>query len=377
MRWIVLFGLLVGLMAETISPKYMVAKNCAGCHKWVVDGWKTSWHSRSHYSKDPLYKASLEYMAKRLHKPLESIEVKCAQCHNPRIEKKSMSDEEIYEAGFGYKSKRLQKAISEPYVKDGINCIICHNIDRIKESPNPEDRGYRSIIWGPNDTMVGPFADARSPYHKTKQGEHFLHPNKICFICHYNRKNRYGRKIYTTGEEYEKSGSDRSCVDCHMSQKREGRIANIVFDGYVPKIREIRSHLFMGARNGDILQKALDIDVAPKGKRLYVELINKTPHNVPTGYGSRVVVVEVEFDNKVVSKKELKAVFKDKKGRITIPHLGVKKVFDNRLEPNGKRSFEFSIPNGAKEAKIHIYYRLIDEELAKKLLIHDKVFLRT
>ncbi|WP_187647250.1 multiheme c-type cytochrome [Nitrosophilus labii] len=337
--------------ASEIDPKYMVAGNCAGCHKWVVGGWKTSWHSKSHYSKNPLYKATLEFMSKRLHKPLEELEIRCAKCHNPRMTVKELSIEDIYAQGFGFKSKKIEKALNEPYVKDGINCIICHNIDHIKDSKDPEERGYKSIVWCPNDTMFGPFADAKSPCHKTKQGEHFLKPNKICFICHFNGKNIHGLEIYSTGKEYEKTNTQKSCVDSHMSDKREGRISNIVVNGYIPKVKENRSHLFMGARNGNILLKAFDINVYKKEKNLIINLTNVIPHYVPTGFASRKIVISVQFDNGKKYKKEIKTVFKDDKGRLTLPYLTKEKVFDNRFKPNEQRIYKILIPKNSKMQK--------------------------
>ncbi|BCD59693.1 MULTISPECIES: multiheme c-type cytochrome [unclassified Nitratiruptor] len=374
MRYFLIVLLAFPLFAANISKRYMVANNCIGCHKWVVDKWKTSWHSRSHYSKDPLYKATLQYMSKKLHRPLEAIEIKCAQCHNPRMDVKRMSEDEIISRAVGIGDKKTDEAINAAYVKDGINCIVCHNIKEIKESHDPDKRGYKSIVWGPNDTMVGPFADAKSPYHKTMQADHFLHPNKLCFVCHYNGRNKYHKLVYETGMEYEHSGSTKQCVECHMSEKRERRLANIVVNGSLPKIRAVRDHLFMGARNGDILQKALDVKASVSNGQLTIHLINRTPHRVPTGFAGRMIVIEAHFGN-TLKKKMIKTEYHDRKGRITVPYLGKKKVFDNRILPNEDRVVTFDIPsNHSQEILIKIYYRLINDDLEKKLKVKDPIF---
>ena len=376
MRILFLIGLLFGFVfADKISSKYMVATNCAGCHKWVVDKWRTSMHAHSHYSKDPLYKKSLEYMSKRLHRPLAALEIKCAQCHNPRMSVKRLSEDEIISRAVGIGSKKTDQALNAAYVKDGINCIVCHNIKEIKESHDPGMRGYKSIVWGPNDTMVGPFADAKSPYHKTMQGEHFLHPNKLCFVCHYNGRNKYHKLVYETGMEYEKSGSTKQCVECHMSEKRQQRLANIVVDGALPKIREVRDHLFMGARNGDILQKALDVSAIKEGDKLKVTLQNRTPHRVPTGFAGRMIVVEADFGSKK-SQYVIKTKYLDRKKRVTIPYLGKKKVFDNRIEPNETRVLKFTIPPNAHEVVLDIYYKLINDDLQHILKVQDPVLIK-
>jgi len=375
MQKIVFESFLVGIVfGATIFPKYMVSGNCAGCHKWVYEGWKTSLHSHSHYSKDPLYKAALEYVAKKRHKLLEEVEIDCAMCHNPRMSVKRMSKEDILMSRFGFKSKNVQKALNEPYIKDGINCIICHNIEKILDSKNPDERGYKDVVFGKNEVMVGPFGDGKSSYHKIKQGEHFLNPNKICFVCHYNGKNSYGTEIYSTGKEYESSNSAKNCVECHMSDKKERRISVIGTDEYIPKLREVRDHLFMGARNGDILLKAFDFEIKKKNGKILLSLINRTPHNVPTGFAGRVMVIEISFDKKLKYSRKIFCEYEDKKGRLTIPYLGVRKRKDNRFKPFEKRNYSFNIPKSAKEAEIFVYYKLIDERLRKLLKLNNNVF---
>ncbi|MRI58793.1 MAG: hypothetical protein C6H99_04725 [Epsilonproteobacteria bacterium] len=248
------------------------------------------------------------------------------------------------------------------------------------ESKDPSKRGYKSVIWGPNDTMVGPYKDAKSPFHKTKQGEHFLQPNKLCFVCHYNGDNQYGVLVYETGMEYEQSGSKQSCVECHMSKKRERRVADVPIKGYVPKIREVRDHFFMGARNGDILTKALNIDVKEKNHKLIVTLQNRTPHRVPTGFAGREVVVEISFwkDKNLMQSvtKSLTTKYLDEKGRVTVPYLGIEKAEDNRIMPNEKRAYEVQIPQGVDSASIAVYYRLVNKDLQKLLKIDNEIFAR-
>jgi nitrate reductase cytochrome c-type subunit len=356
-----------------ISHKYMTADNCKGCHKWVVDGWRTSWHSRSHYTKDPLYKATLEFIAQKRYKPVKAVELKCAQCHNPRIEIKGMDIEDIYAHGFGMESEKVKKALNTLFVKDGINCIVCHNVDKIKESKNPEDRGYKSVVWGPNNVMVGPYKDAISPYHKTKMAEHFLKANKLCFLCHYNGKNDYGILVYETGIEYEMSKSEKSCVECHMGKTRKQRVATVKVNGKLPPARTVRDHLFMGARNGNILEEALDISTKRAGRDITVTLHNLTPHRVPTGFASRALVVEADFSNSKQI-KELTTSYIDEKGEKSIPYLGVKKVSDQRLMPNETKIIKFKAPKDAKKAVIRVYYKLLNSEVEKLLKIKDPVF---
>ncbi|MRI58697.1 MAG: hypothetical protein C6H99_04215, partial [Epsilonproteobacteria bacterium] len=94
--------------------KFLTADTCKNCHAWVVKGWKSSWHAKSHYTKDPLYRSVLEYMAKKTHSPLESLQIRCAQCHNPRTSVKKMSDDEQFAAKFGMGVERVEKALDAP-----------------------------------------------------------------------------------------------------------------------------------------------------------------------------------------------------------------------------------------------------------------------
>jgi len=238
-------------------------------------------------------------------------------------------------------------------------------------SRDPVERGYRAIVWGPDDTMVGPFPDAKSPYHKTKQGEHFVNTNRLCFVCHYNGRNINGKIIYSTGPEYEESGSDRKCVDCHMSEKHTGVLTEKKFEGYRIRQRKIRSHLFMGARNGDILKRAMKVGTEKKENTIFVTLQNLTPHRVPTGFGSREVVLEAVFELENGSRKRVseifRAVYKNESGNETIPHLAVKTESDSRLDPNESRKFSLKIPDGSVSVRIDLYYRLIGKKMAEKL----------
>ncbi|WP_200762640.1 multiheme c-type cytochrome [Nitrosophilus alvini] len=376
----VLFFLFVFFLYADVDPRFAVSEKCRTCHEKIVSEWKTSWHSKSHFSKDELYKKTLVYMSKKLHKNVIELEVKCAQCHNPRVGEKKIDVSDMFVTGFGIEAKDIKKSFEQGFVKDGVNCIVCHNIEKIKESQDPAQRGYKAIVWGPSDTMVGPFADARSPYHKTKQGEHFLNPNRLCFVCHYNGRNIYGKIIYSTGMEYEESGSKKKCVDCHMSEKHDGRLTEKKFDGYDINIRKIRSHLFMGARNGDILNNALKVGTEKKEDLIFITLQNLTPHKVPTGFGSREVVLEAVFLLENGLKKSVSEIFgveyRDKRDRETIPHLAVKIEDDSRLNPYETRKFSLKIPAGSESVKINLYYKLIGEKLAKKLELNEEIFLK-
>lgn len=367
------------IYAEKIIPKYSNSAFCMPCHKRIVQDWRTSLHAKSHYSKNELYRKMLEIMAKKTHKRLAFIEAKCAQCHNPHMHTKKDAVELALEVG----PKRLKNA-NASYLVDGVNCIVCHNIDKINKSKDPKNRGRRSVIWGPNNTMVGPFDDAVSPYHKTKKATFFKEePNKLCFVCHYNEKNYHGLMITTTGKEYESvKGDKKSCVECHMGPLYPAHAvqAKLGSDTTANRIRTLRSHLFAGVRNSDIVSKAIDLDAKINGLYLNIVLKNLVPHKVPTAFGGRELEIKVEFfkDKKLLSKTNyiLGTKYVDSKGEDAYPHLAKKVAKDNRLGPYEKRMLKVAIPADTTKVEINVIYRLTPKSWRKALNLKSKEFLK-
>ena len=61
-----LFGILsvltaiMVLQAEEINEKWETNENCNACHMDISKRWETSRHANSHFSKNDLFKKSLE-----------------------------------------------------------------------------------------------------------------------------------------------------------------------------------------------------------------------------------------------------------------------------------------------------------------------------
>lgn len=371
----------VQMVQAEILEQYAQSKNCKPCHGHLVKDWETSQHSKSHFSKNTLYKSSLEYMSKETHRSLEDIEIKCATCHNPRVGLKQNDSSRTFLMAFDeQKRQEVNEQLNTKYLKDGVNCIVCHNIDKVHESKDPAQRGLKAVEWGPNDTMVGPYVDAVSPYHKVAKREHFSEdPNKLCFVCHYSGQSTRGILTYETGMEYEASGSSQKCVDCHMSDRYEDVASTFSKEGG-QKPRMIRSHLFAGARNGDILLSAVSMDASVSKGKLSIILQNMTPHRVPSGFGGRELILQINYklQGSVVATKEVKlgVTYLDEKGKKTIPYLAASIKDDQRLNPKEKRELLFSIPNGCDQAEISLWYVLVGEDMAKLLKLTDKEFLK-
>jgi len=389
MRWFIMAGLIWTAFlhaGEEINKKWQSNKNCEACHQKISQKWETSRHSNSHFSKNDLFKKSLEYIVRK--NPtmiLDEIKVECAQCHNPRLVKKDLSDEE--KVGLLFEDTDMKKSfhhmLNNKTMKNGINCIVCHNVDKIHLNKSKGSGGMNSITFGPQGTMYGPFADAVSPYHKTEQRPHFVGDKPtLCFVCHYSMKNKQGVEVYATGKEYDAYKlSEEGCKDCHMSKRREGYASNYAKAGEKPKERMVREHRFASVDNSNILNDYIQVKSRVEGDYFVISLTNNAPHRIPTGYGLREIILKVVYldkNDKEVGTKSyvLGAKWQDEKGNWTIPHLAKKIVRDTRLDGKSTYAYKFAIPKNAVYAKYSFSYRLISEGLAKEIGVSDPFFLR-
>jgi len=372
--------------SSQILQRYSQSKNCAGCHPEQAKDWKTTWHSKSHTTQNSLYKKTLEFMSKKLYKDSQKLSIECAKCHNPRISVKKVNKAFILSKAFGAKNKEVEKidyALNTNYLKEGINCIVCHNIDSIEHTTDLSKRGFDAVKWGKNHIMVGPFDSNRTSFHQSVKREHFTKDvNRLCFVCHYGGENLHKLPVYTTGKEFQKYQDSKKCVDCHMSVQKKGIIApNITKDGESSKVRELRSHLFAGVRNSDIIKNAFDLNVTQNGSYLLVTLHNKTPHKVPTGYGGRLLRVEVNYfkdkEKTETIHRDLGVKYLDENGEVTIPYLAKSIAKDTRLKAEESRKIPFIIPNTTTDLEVVVWYQLVNDDIKKLLDINDPIFTKT
>jgi len=287
--------------SKGIDKKYQTNADCQACHLKISKDWEKSKHFHSHYTKNELYNNVLEYIVvKDILKIKEEIIVYCAKCHNPRIEKRAVSEIDKIGKLLDIDEQTLYKMINTAYMKNGINCIVCHNVMSIEQ--NNSRVGFDAVKFGPQGVMYGPFKGAKSPYHLTKQKDFFKkEPNKLCMVCHKSGTNRFGLKVYTTGEEYLefKNSSDdevQNCVECHMSGEKNGVASNYRGEGGMVN-RMVRDHIFRGIgiiKNG----KYLTLSKKLLGDEFSVKISNFIPHKFPTGYGLREVELQVKFYDK-------------------------------------------------------------------------------
>ncbi|MDR2081060.1 MAG: cytochrome c family protein [Campylobacteraceae bacterium] len=384
-----LAGLMICLISFTYAQLSGAATSssvCFSCHKDQQKDWATTWHSRSHVDSNPIYKAMVNYISRVTYQPEESVLVECAQCHNPKMTIKEISGKDSFTLARVLnveteQTRRVETSVGDPTIKDGISCNICHNVEKINESMDMAMRGFKAVEWGQKDVVYGPFEDdGRAGIHKSIQKDHFINPDKLCMACHFGGETDTKVELYATGKEF--MGSDdtsQRCADCHMSTKRKGIITpEITKPGITAKERNIRSHLFEGARNSDILKETLSLDAKSQGNSVILEITNLTPHKAPTGFGGRSMDIKIEFisGGSVVDTQTytLETVYVDKKGKEIIPYLAASIKSDNRLAPHESRKLNIPKFPGATSAKITVTYRLVSDRILKLINFSDPVF---
>ncbi len=280
--------------APELNNKFHDSSNCKSCHLPIVNQWKKSFHAKSHFASNEYLRASMEYVHRKTRKSVNAVKVQCAVCHNPRIA--------VTETGIDYeiaavmeldKGSKVNKAVNSDAIAEGINCLVCHNVDSIDETLPDSQRGIHRLKWNPVGTMSGPFDDADSPYHKTQKREFFDDPKKLCMVCHANDRSMSGLVFADTQKEYKET--QKQCADCHMSPKKPGVASTLANDNGKPKQRMVREHLFIGAHATSMWEGALDVTGKKVGSTMLITISNSNPHNVPTGFGAREIVVDVVY----------------------------------------------------------------------------------
>jgi len=329
--------------APELNAQYQDSSNCKSCHLPIVRKWQESYHAKSHYGSNEYLRASMDYVHRKTRKSLNAVKVQCAVCHNPRIAvTETGMDYEIASVMKLSKGSAVDKAVASDDLAEGINCLVCHNVDSIDESLPESKRGIHRIKWNPIGTMSGPYKDADSPYHKTQYRDFIgKDPKKLCFTCHANDRSMSGLVFANTQKEYKET--TKQCVDCHMSPKREGIASTLPIDNGKPKKRMVREHGFVGAHSAALWDGALDVKGKKVKENLLITLSNHNPHNVPTGFGAREIVVDIVYmsGSNVVEKKvySLTQHYTDKRGKVTIPHLAVHATEGMSIPANGERNF--------------------------------------
>ena len=364
--------------AENVAAghKFQDSEKCKACHLPIVNEWKDSWHAKSHYKNDEYFRKTIDYVQRKTRRSLNSIKVQCASCHNPRI---SVTDTDInYEIdsvmGLDADSK-VNKALESDSISEGINCVVCHNIDKIHSDADESIRGINRVEWTKPGVMSGPYEDSKSPYHKVEHRDFMdTKTDQLCFVCHANDKSVHGFVFTNMQSEYKKN--DKSCVDCHMGKREKGIAATLRDHKGKRKQRDVRAHRFEGAHTSYMWIDALKLNLSKSKNDIFIEIQNPQPHNIPSGFGSRELVVKVEFKSKgkTLKTKEISLTrhYTSKRGKPTVPHLAVKQSKDMSIQAKGKKSLKVTSVSGSDSAEVSVYYVLVNEEIRSLLKLKEE-----
>jgi len=361
-----------------VEEMFQQSQNCKSCHMHIVKDWEKSWHARSHYNSDEYLKATMDYVSRKTRKSLNSVKVQCATCHNPRISVTSTDMDYEIDAVMGLdKGSDVNKALENDSINEGINCVVCHNIDKIHTDKDESKRGINRIKWMKSGVMTGPYSDAKSPYHKVEHRDFMdKKSDKLCFVCHANDRAMGGMVFTDMKSEYKKS--EKACVDCHMGPKKMGIAASLPIDNGKPRKRNVRKHGFEGAHIDSMLKNSLSVDLKAKGSDLIISIKNPQPHNVPSGFGARELIVDVTYktSSRESSTKSISLTRKytSKRGKPTIPHLAVKSTKDVSIPANGKKVLKVPILKESAKVEVKVYYRLVNDEVRSILDLKGHVW---
>lgn len=293
--WIVSLMLLLlagcsetGTVQEDVPPlelqpgKLISSDKCGSCHKDIHSVWQSSIHARA--ASTPVF---LEAYDEAVQQSGDTARQLCLRCHAPSS---------IVTGNL---------VLSDALNQEGVNCDFCHSLVGINQA-NPVDPFKLQV----GVAKYGPVKDAEPKGHPVAFSE-FHTTSEHCEGCH-EYENPAGVPLLTTyseWREYQKSGGDKTCQDCHMPLV----VASVV-DPRVLRVRNsfVNLHSMPGGHSLAQLVKALRLrfeEVKREGDKVHVKLSLKNSgagHAVPTGSPTRKILLDVTATaaNGVVAKQQ-------------------------------------------------------------------------
>lgn len=375
------------------DDEWLYPNKCQSCHRDQTKYWEKSYHAKSHEKANPLYNASIDLVAKKTIKSKEEVLVECSICHNPSLKIKKIDEDYKISKIFGLKTDKTQSIDAQIHDKNelsGINCASCHRIDKIMDFENSGSNGVK-YLNEKSKVIVGPYSDTLSDsYHDSQKRDFFVDSDQLCLVCHdgigARDKNDKLNPIsaYSTGGEM--ISNEKSCVECHMSERYE--TINSSYDDEI-RVRYVRQHLFNGAH--DIRQLKFGILFRYKKAKQILEIINNSSHMIPTGFGSRMIRINVYYKDKnsqilASNSFDIGSQY-TYNGEPALQYYANELKDDNRLAPQETREIELNAPENTYliNLKAEFYYLRPDlvslfdksinnEEIIGPVEIVDRVF---
>lgn len=176
--------------------------------------------------------------------------------------------------------------------------------------------------------------------------------------------------------EFKSNG--KQCVDCHMGTRTQGVAATIRLSNGDAHTRMVRSHGFVGAHTETMWQDALSVNAKKIKQTVEVTLSNPQPHALPSGFGSREILIEAQYVSagKILKTEVLSLTSKylSKRDKPTIPHLAVKTISSVSIPALSSKTFVLPMPAGAENVNIVVSYRLVNDEVRELLELKDPMW---
>ena len=107
-------------------------------------------------------------------------------------------------------------------------------------------------------------------------------------------------------------------------------------------------------------------------------LENPQPHALPSGFGSREILIEAQYmSGAKVMKNEILSLtshYLSKRNKPTIPHLAVKTTESISIPAQGSKTFTLPLQAGADQVIVSVSYRLVNDEVRELLDLKDPMW---
>jgi hypothetical protein len=327
------------------GPDLTSAEECGRCHQDIHRYWKSSVHAQS-ADNSRFQEAFARAKASR------SSEPGCLTCHAP--------------AAVYMHDTRWEKKTSW----EGVTCDFCHSVRGIHAGTD------RPFVLDPGRIKTGPLKDARPTVHEAAYSDVY-ESSTLCAPCHqYTNEKKFD--VLTTYAEWQAGGfaaRQVSCQACHMRAA-----AGNVVDPKVARSATIsvNVHDMPGGHSVTELNRALQAQISAErnGDALdvTVQVTNRgAGHKVPTGSPLRAILMVVEADNGIGSRRTATRTFgrtvvdesgRDLQDEAAVFERAAKVVSDNRLAPGERHVEHFSFPmprTAPARAVARFYYRYAPE----------------
>ncbi|MEJ2110309.1 MAG: carboxypeptidase-like regulatory domain-containing protein [Acidobacteriota bacterium] len=190
---------------------------------------------------------------------------------------------------------------------EGVTCDVCHKVWDVRLDPStglpfPDNPGVVSFEFrrpfDGHQFFAGPLDDV-APGEDTYSG--IQKQSRFCAPCHYGVF--WGTVVYDSFGEwlrspYSREGDEQTCQQCHMPSSGAEFFAHPEKGGLQRDPNTIVSHRMPGARDLELLQNAVSLDLnaerSTEGILVRTEIINdRTGHHVPTDSPLRHLILLV------------------------------------------------------------------------------------